>query len=115
MDESQVMDSVFKGKEHWKPLHQRIVEGLRDTGLDFELSGKKKYYSIRTSKQVGCLVPATKGRFEVWINLKGQESVGNLQRMKAGSMCSHAIHLMDLESAIDEVVLWLERAIQRTL
>jgi len=115
MDESQVEDSVFKGKEHWKPMHERIVEGLQATGLEFELSGKKKYYSIRTSKQVACLVPATKGRFEVWINVKGQEPVGNLQLMKAGSMCSHAIHLTEEGADISEVLLWLERAVQRTL
>jgi hypothetical protein len=96
-------------------LHERIVEGLQATGLEFELSGKKKYYSIRTSKQVGCLVPATKGRFEVWINIKGQEPEGNLQLMKPGSMCSHAIHLTKEDADISETVMWLERAIQRTL
>jgi len=42
MDESQLEDSVFKGKEHWKPLYERIVEGLQATGLELELSGKKK-------------------------------------------------------------------------
>ncbi len=115
MDENQVEDSVFKGKEHWKSLHERIVTGLQTTGLDFELNGKKKYYSIRTNKQVGCLVPATKGRFEVWINVKGQEPTGNLQLMNAGSMCSHAIHLTEEDADISEVLLWLERAIQRTL
>jgi hypothetical protein len=115
MDENQVEDSVFKGKEHWKSLHERIVTGLQATGLDFELNGKKKYYSIRTNKQVGSLVPATKGRFEVWINVKGQEPTGNLQLMKAGSMCSHAIHLTEEDADISEVLLWLERAIQRTL
>jgi hypothetical protein len=115
MDESQLEDSVFKGKEHWKPLYERIVEGLQATGLEFELSGKKKYYSIRTSKQSACLVPATKGRFEVWINVKGQEPVGNLQLMKAGSMCSHAIHVMEEDADISEVLLWLERALKMTL
>ena len=115
MDAIQVENSVFKSKEHWKPLHQRIVEGLQATGLEFELSGKKKYYSIRTSKQVGCLVPATMGRFEVWINVKGQQPTGGLQLMKTGSMCSHVIHLKDPEASIDEAVMWLERAIQRTL
>jgi len=64
---------------------------------------------------VACLVPATKGRFEVWINIKGQEPIGNLQHMKAGSMCSHAIHLTEKDADISEVLLWLERAIQRTL
>lgn len=114
MDDGQVEDSVFKGKEHWKPLHERIVEVLEAAGLEFELSGKKKYYSIRTSKQVACLVPATKTRYEVWINLKGQEPTGNLQLMKAGSMCSHAIHLTDKDADVSEVLLWIKRAIQRT-
>ncbi len=115
MDEDQVEDSVFKGKEHWKPLHERLVAALKETGHEFELSGKKKYYSIRTSKQVGCLVPATKGRFEVWINVKGQEPEGNLQLMKPGSMCSHAIYLNEEDAEISEAIMWLERAIQRTL
>ena len=29
MDENQVEDSVFKGKEHWKSLHERIVTDYR--------------------------------------------------------------------------------------
>ena len=115
MDEGQVEDSVFNGKEHWKPLHHRLVAGLQATGVEFELSGKKKYYSIRTSKQVGCLVPATKSRFEVWINVKGQEPVGSLKLMKAGSMCSHAVHYTDAEADVSEAIMWLERAMQRTL
>lgn len=35
--------------------------------------------------------------------------------MKAGSMCSHAIHLTEEDADISEVLLWLERAVQRTL
>jgi hypothetical protein len=61
-----------------EPKHMANVKRLKESGHEFLLSGKKKYYSIRSKKQVGCLVPATKGRFEVWINVKGQEPIGNL-------------------------------------
>jgi hypothetical protein len=60
-------------------------------------------------------VPATKGRFEVWINVKGQQPTGGLRLMKTGSMCSHVIHLTEEDADISEVLLWLERAVQRTL
>jgi hypothetical protein len=35
--------------------------------------------------------------------------------MKAGSMCSHAIHVMEEDADTSEVLLWLERALKMTL
>lgn len=114
MSDDQLETEIFKGKELWKPLHRNILKELQASGSAFEIVPKKKYYSVRTSKQVGCLVPATKGRYEVWINLPGQEPKGDLRAMRSGSMCSHSVQFIDAEANVSEAVGWLLLAMERS-
>jgi hypothetical protein len=56
------------------------------------------------------LNPVTKTRFEVGINLKGQEPKGKLEAEKPNAMCSHKIKLTDLTEIDQEVIEWLKAA-----
>ena len=53
-------------------------------------------YLLRRKKQFATLNPATKTRFEIGINLKGQEPKGKLEPEKPNAMCSHKINLLSL-------------------
>ena len=112
MSEEALDQSIFKGKEHWRPTVEALCVSIQDLGLDIEIVPKKKYFSLRTSKQIGTLTPATKNRFEVWINLKGEAPNDDLLAMKPGSMCTHAVHLA-LGDSIDTAIMYIERAAQR--
>ncbi len=57
------------------------------------------------------LVPATKTRYEVGINLKGQPSQGILElETKSNAMCSHKVVINHEEQISPELIEWLRRA-----
>lgn len=66
--------------------------------------------SLRRKKQFALLNPAAKTRFEIGINLKGQEAKGRLEAEKPNAMCSHKIKITDLNDIDHEVKDWLKRA-----
>ncbi len=70
--------------------------------------------SLRRKKQFAILQPATKTRFEVGLNLKGEAESGKLEAITAANaMCSHRINLSS-ESDIDaEILGWLKTAYER--
>ena len=79
-------------------------------GNDIEVAPKLVYVSLRRQKQFAILKPATKTRFEIGINLKGQEPRGILEPEKQNSMCSHKINITDINQIDKEVLNWLEKA-----
>ncbi len=57
------------------------------------------------------LIPATKTRFDIGINLKGQEAAGVLALdTKTSGMVSHRIELQSIEDLSSEVIDWLKKA-----
>jgi hypothetical protein len=112
MNEEELDESIFKGKEHWKPLHERLEALVAEVSTAIELSPKKKYVSLRTNRQIGALCPATKTRYEVQFNLKGVTPSGRLESMKPGGMCTHFIALSAESDDLSEVKIWLERAFE---
>jgi len=67
--------------------------------------------SLRRKKQFAILQPATKTRFEIGINLKGQEPKGKLEAISStNAMCSHKINLSDISDIDKEIIGWLKTA-----
>lgn len=120
LSDTALEEEMFKGKSHWKPLHEQLLAEVRALDANIDFAPKKKYLSLRTTKQLGVLYPATKGRYEIQFNLKGQEPQGALQAMKAGGMCTHFIPLMDPGALHDDAALleevrhWLKLAYERS-
>ena len=110
----QVDDLITKqyaGKEHFLPLYQSLVTAIRSFGPDVEIAPKNAYVSVRRKKQFSMLIPATKTRFEIGINLKGQETTGKLEKITASNaMCSHKINLAVGQEPNHEVLDWLKKA-----
>ena len=106
-----LVEAQYKGKEHFKPLYDKLLAEVLKFGKDVEVAPKNAYVSLRRKKQFGCLNPATKTRFEVGINLKGQPREGKLEEVKAANaMFSHKINLADINDADSEVISWLKQA-----
>lgn len=53
---------------------------------------------------------ANKTRFEIGINLKGQEAEGKLEAEKPNSMRSHKIKIADINEIDKEVINWIKTA-----
>lgn len=110
-DKDAMIDAQYKGKEHFRPLYDQLIESILKLGDDVELAPKKSYISLRRKKQFGCLNPATKSRFEVGINLKGHPSQGMLQQVtKSSAMFTHQINISKDEVLSPEVIEWLQKA-----
>src|SRR4030042_3903259 len=93
-NKDDLIEKQYKGKEHFKPLYDKLLDEIQMFGRDFEIAPKNAYVSLRRKKQFAILQPATKTRFEIGINLKGQEPKGKLEAINsANAMCSHKINL----------------------
>ncbi|HBB90179.1 MAG TPA: DUF4287 domain-containing protein [Bacteroidales bacterium] len=110
-DPNALIETQYKGKEHFRPLYEKLMKEILTFGGDVEIAPKNAYVSLRRKKQFTILQPATKSRFEIGINLKGQPGSGILEEITtANSMCSHRINLSSESDLSPEVLGWIRRA-----
>lgn len=100
----------YKGKENHKAIYDKLIADIQTFGNDIEIAPKNAYVSLRRKKQFATLQPATKTRFEIGINLKGQEPAGKLEAEKPNSMCSHKIKISDINEIDTEIMNWIKTA-----
>ena len=100
----------YAGKEHFKPIYDKLIAEISSFGNDVEIAPKNAYVSLRRKKQFALLNPATKTRFEIGINLKAREPEGKLEPEKPNAMCSHKIKLTEIKDIDGEVLDWLKLA-----
>ena len=109
-----LIEKQYKGKEHLKPVYDKLLNEILKFGQDVETSPKNAYVSMKRKKQFAILQPATKTRFEIGLNLKGQEPSGLLEVITAAnSMCSHKIILETEKDITPEVIDWLRKAYEK--
>jgi len=115
-DTAELIEKQYKGKEHFRPLYERLMAEIQKFGSDIEVAPKNSYVSLRRKKQFALLQPATKTRFEIGIILKGQESKGVLEIIPtANAMCSHKINIAGENNITDEVISWIKTAYEKAL
>lgn len=100
----------YKGKESLKPIYDKLMSEILTFGKDIEIAPKNAYVSLRRKKQFATLGPATKTRFEVGVNLKGEDATGKLEAEKPNAMCSHKIKLTAINEIDKEVINWIKKA-----
>lgn len=110
-DVNELIDKQYKGKEHFLPIYEKLKAEIEQFGDDIEFAPKNSYVSVKRKKQFAMLIPATKTRYEIGINLKGQEPKGILEiDTKTNGMCSHKIHLTEISDVNSEVIDWIKKA-----
>jgi predicted transport protein len=109
-NQDDLITKQYQGKEHFKPFYDKLIAEIQSYGKDVEISPKNTYVSLRRNKQFATLNPATKTRFEIGINLKGQKPTGKLEAEKPNSMCSHKINITDIKDIDKEVLDWIKTA-----
>ena len=110
----ELIEKQYAGKEHLRPIYERLMNEIRRFGADVEIAPKNAYVRLRRKKQFAILQPATKTRFEVGIILKGQEPSGILEVISgANAMCSHRINLGSESDINPEVVEWIRKAYEK--
>jgi predicted transport protein len=109
-NQDDLITKQYQGKEHFKPIYDKLISEIQTYGKDIEIAPKNTYVSLRRKKQFAILNPATKTRFEIGINLKGQEPKGKLEAEKPNSMCSHKIKIAEIKDIDKEVFEWIKTA-----
>jgi predicted transport protein len=113
-DTSELVEKQYKGKEHSRPLYNQLLSQIQGFGSDIEVSPKNAYVSLRRKKQFATLQPATKSRFEIGLNLKGEPASGVLEAITTpNAMCSHKINLSGENDLTPEVVNWVKKAYEK--
>ena len=106
-----LIEKQYVGKEHFRPIYERLMKEIAGFGSDFEIAPKNAYVSLRRKRQFAILQPATKNRFEIGINLKGQEPKGVLELVSGtNNMCSHKIKIESDNDITPEVIDWIRLA-----
>jgi len=101
----------YIGKEHFKPTYDFLISEIQKLGKDIEIAPKNAYVSLRRKKQFAILQAASKNRFEIGLNIKGQEAYGKLELISsANSMCSHKIIINDNDDIDKEILDWIKKA-----
>ncbi|MFC6102038.1 DUF5655 domain-containing protein [Olivibacter domesticus] len=115
-NKDELIAKQYKGKEHLKPLYDKLLTEILKFGKDIEVAPKNAYVSLRRKKQFAILQAATKTRFEIGLNLKGQKPEGILEAINTpNAMCSHKINLSDEKDITPEIINWLRAAYQEAL
>ena len=109
-NQDDLITKQYQGKEYFKPIYDMLISLIQAFGKDIEIAPKNSYVSLRRKKQFATLNPASKTRFEIGINLKGQEPKGKLEPEKPNAMCSHKINLADIKDIDKEVIEWIKTA-----
>ncbi|MEJ5964148.1 DUF5655 domain-containing protein [Pedobacter immunditicola] len=110
-NQDDLIAKQYKGKAHFKPVYDHLLAVIQQFGGDIEIAPKNAYVSLRRKKQFAILQPASKIRFEIGINLKGQPATGKLEAVNtSNSMCSHIIKIADLNDIDEEVLKWIKTA-----
>lgn len=108
-DKNELIENQYKGKEHFRPIYDHLINEISKFGNEIEIVPKNANVSLRRKKQFALLHPITKTRFEIGINLKGQDSMGKLLP-SGNTMCTHKINLKEMSDIDDEVMDWLKKA-----
>ena len=110
-NQDDLITKQYQGKEQLKPIYDKLMVEIQKFGKDVEVAPKNAYVSLRRKKQFAMLQPATKTRFEIGVNLKGQEAKGKLEAINsANAMCSHKINITDTKEVDKEVIEWIKKA-----
>jgi hypothetical protein len=105
-----VLDGIYSGpKAGLRPIHEQVVQAIEKLG-EFEMVPKRGYVSLRRKRQFAMLGPATKGRFEVGLNMKGVEPTNRLAAMPPGGMCQYKVFLTSAAEVDKELLGWIKTA-----
>lgn len=114
-DESQIK-AQYDGKEHLRPLYDKLIEMGLALGNDVTLNVRQSYTALTRGRQFAAIAPTTKTRLDLGLRLKGLDSPlsGRVTEAKnvGGGSITHKISLATLDEIDAEVKILLWTAYQ---
>lgn len=103
-----------KGKEHLKPIYDKILSHVLVFGNDIEVAPKKANVSLRRKRQFALIQPTTKSRVDLGIKLNEAELTDRLETSGPfGSMCTNRVQLTDVSQVDAELIEWIKTAYEQ--
>jgi len=99
------MSSVDQARE----TQLKNIQAKTGKSLD-EVRSMKGYVSLMRKRQLAMLGLASKGRFEVGLNMKGVEPTDRLTAMPPGGMCQYKVFLTSAAEVDKELLGWIKTA-----
>lgn len=109
-DPGDMLESQYKGKEALRPVYDAIAKYAATLGKDVMVDPGKTAVSLRRNKKFANILPASKTRIDLGINLKGHPGTDRLVPEKPGAMCTHKVKLETAKDFDAEVKAWLKEA-----
>lgn len=107
---AEITDRIYAGKtETQRQVHDRVMIEVEKFG-PFEIAPKKSYLSLRRKRQFAMLGPASRGRVEVGLNMKGLPGTDRLLEQQPGGMCQYKVLLENPAEVDAEFLGWLRQA-----
>jgi hypothetical protein len=103
----------FSGtKAHWRGAYDTIIAEAGRFGADFKVMPTTTYISlVRGGKKFAIVDPATAGRLDVGLKLKGIEPAGRLTAAgKWNNMVTHRVRIGHPDEIDAELLGWLRQA-----
>jgi predicted transport protein len=111
IEDDDLMQGQYAGKESLRPIHDQLVAAIQAFGADIEFVPKKANVSVRRKTQFALIQPTTKTRMDLGIKIKGKDPVGRLENSGPfGSMCTHRVRLETVADVDADVIGWLREA-----
>ena len=106
----EVLAGIYTGsKAPLRPIHDQLLAAIRGFG-PFDIVPKKGYVSLRRARQFAMIGPASKGRVEVGLNMKGGAPTARLVAQPPGGMCQYKVYLTTVGEVDDELLGWVRHA-----
>ncbi len=106
----EITEQIYAGKtDTQRQVHDRVMLEVEKLGT-FEIAPKKTYLSLRRKRQFAMLGPASKGRIEIGMNMKGLPGTDRLLEQKPGGMCQYKVFLDSPDQVDEELLNWLQQA-----
>ncbi|MBO6523017.1 MAG: DUF4287 domain-containing protein [Balneolaceae bacterium] len=113
-EEDLIANQYSKGKEHLKPIYEKILEVVADFGSDVEVAPKKSAVSLRRKRQFALVQPSTKTRIDLGLKFDNAKLTDRLENSGPfGSMCTNRVQVTELSQVDDELIGWLKLAYEQ--
>ncbi len=114
MDDADLLSDQYKGKEHLKPIYEKLIAEISTFGTDITKTPKKASVSMIRKRQFALIKPATKTRIDLGLKLKGVPTTDRLENSGPfGAMCTHRVRLTTVEEVDAELIGWIREAYEK--
>ena len=114
IDDATLLENQYKGKEHLKPIYEKLLAVVDAFGSDITKTPKKDSVSVIRKKQFVLIKPATKKRIDLGLKLKDKPITDRLEKSGPfGAMCTHRVQLTDAAQVDEELTEWMREAYEK--